>query len=218
MADNRARRQRASDEQVPDELILAAAERAERHHPRPGAPATLATILEHLALARRSAAGRSVRVALERLADDGLLRRASVHGVAVWELTAQGRARVDRHALAALPDSPQLRAWRTAHTTAAQEIDRFGDEVASALSQAEALLARPACSSDEWFALAGHLRRVCWRMGSAVHCLREWPQPDDAVADVDRLLDGSEMAMPEDERVRLRALRAGRRNIRLWRE
>ncbi len=45
-----------------DELVLAAVERAERHRPRPGAPASLRAVLEHLAhRARRSAAGRSVR-------------------------------------------------------------------------------------------------------------------------------------------------------------
>jgi hypothetical protein len=40
-------------------------------------------------------------------------------------------------------------------------------------------------SSDAWFALARRFEKQCERLGSATYCLQEWPEPDDASADID---------------------------------
>jgi hypothetical protein len=47
------------------------------------------------------------------------------------------------------------------------------------------LLAASERSSDEWFVLGERLSAACKRVGSATHCLHEWAEPTDAVADVD---------------------------------
>lgn len=205
-----------------DELVLAAVERAERHRPRPGAPASLRTVLEHLAIAGRSAAGRSVADALERMKDGGWVKRSRAHGRTVWGLTAGGRGRLAGARrggrLDALPDSPQHRAWLQARTAAAQEMKRFRADVRAALAEAEALLDDAPAGSDLWFEAGAHLGCACRRLGSACHCLYEWEEPEDDRADLDSLSEDGEQELPDRERSRRRALRAGRRNIRLWRE
>jgi hypothetical protein len=39
--------------------------------------------------------------------------------------------------------------------------------------------------SETWFTISERLRSV-WVPGSATYCLREWPEPDDARADVEK--------------------------------
>ncbi len=95
-------------------------------------------------------------------------------------------------------------------------------DAAAALAEAEALLGRtrPGGLGTPIVvrARAAHLRGDCRRLGSACHCLHEWPEPDDDRADLDSLSEDGEPELPDRERSRRRALRAGRRNIRLWRE
>jgi hypothetical protein len=201
--------------------VVAAVERAAHHRGKLPPAVPVWAILEHLALARRSAAARHVRSRLSALQEAGLLDSSRRHGVATWELTSAGQRRLQRArrsgGLPALPESPQHRAWRNARTSAGQEIDRFRASVREHLDEALlALAADPPPRSDDWFELADALQRSCRRLGSASYCLREWPEPEDAYADLDAGIDPGDAAIEHNQLVRLRALRTGRRNVALW--
>lgn len=211
---------------VPDPLVLAAIDRAERHdpHDRPGVPAWV--LYEHLSISKRSGAARRVRARLDTLETAGSIARLRRHGVPTWTLTSTGRRRLARARRAgdvpALPESPQHREWREARALAAQEIGRFhlaareDVDTATGLLDALAFKASPAPLSDAWFELSERLERSLRRLGSAAHCLNEWPEPDDAHADIDDTTDPSDAVLDEDARKHAVARRAGRRNIRLW--
>jgi hypothetical protein len=204
-----------------DELILAAVDRAARHRARDTPAVPVWAILDHLTLPRRSAAARHVGSRLSALHVAGWLESARRHGIATWALTSAGRRRLQsaRGAgrLPALPESPQHRAWRNAHTTAGQEIERFRASLREQLREAAlALDADPTPHSDDWFELGDALQRAFRRLASASYCLHEWLEPDDAHADLDHGLDLADEALKHSERVRRRALRAGRRNVALW--
>jgi hypothetical protein len=204
-----------------DELVLAALERAALHRGKVPPAVPVWAILEHLALARRSAAARHVRSRLDALRGGGWLESSRSHGIATWALTGSGQRRLQRTRrtgeLPALPESPQHRAWSNARTTAGQEIERFREAVREHLQEAALLLAadRPP-RSDDWFELADALQRSCRRLGSASYCRREWPEPEDAHADLDDGVDPGDEALEHSELVRRRALRTGRRNVALW--
>jgi hypothetical protein len=209
-----ARRAPASDEQV-----LAAVERAGRHRAGPSRAVAMWMILDHLSAPRRSREARNVRSRLRALHAAGLLELSRRHGVATWELTRAGIERLGRvdRALARLPESPQHRAWRNARTVAAQEIGRLRASLGERLAHATLLLdAEAPPSSDDWFELAADLQRVCRSVGAASYCLREWIEPDDARADVDEQSAPGDEQLGPPARARRRALRAGRRNVRLW--
>jgi hypothetical protein len=204
-----------------DELILAATDRAARHRARDTSAVPVWAILDHLALTRRSAGARHVRARLNAMHAAGWLESARRHGTATWELTRAGQRRLQnmRHVseLPALPESPQHRAWRNAHTTAGQEIERFRTGLRERLREAALLLdTDPSPRSDDWLELADALQRAARRMASASHCLYEWAEPNDASADLDDGLDPADEALAHGERVHRRALRAGRRNVALW--
>ncbi|HTW41029.1 MAG TPA: hypothetical protein VMD79_01795 [Solirubrobacteraceae bacterium] len=207
----------------PDELVLAALERAARHQARetPAVPAW--TLLEHLAIPRRSAAARHVSARLAAMQASGWVQRSRRHGAPTWELTAAGerqlrRAR-DSGALAALPESPQHRTWRIAHTAAEQEIERFRADLRRRLERAAQLLdARERPHSDSWLELGEELQHACRRLASASYCLHEWAEPDDARADIDEHIEPGDEALDAPQRAQRRARRAGRRNVRLWDE
>jgi|HubBroStandDraft_2_1064218.scaffolds.fasta_scaffold00023_20 hypothetical protein len=205
-----------------DELILAAVDRAARHRARDTPAVPVWAILDHLALPRRSAGARHVRSRLNAMHAAGLLESARRHGIATWELTRAGQRRLQSvlraGELPALPESPQHRAWRNAHTTAGQEIERFRMRLREQLHEAALLLDADPSPSDDWFELADTLQRAARRVASASHCLYEWIEPDDAIADLDDGLDPADEALARSERVRRRALRAGRRNVALWDE
>jgi len=217
-----------------DELVLAAVERAVRHQPPAGAHTGSAqrarprgvpvwTILEHLQLARRSAQARDVRARLAALLAEGALECERRHGVQTWRLGDAGAARLRRTrrggGLPALPESPQHCAWRNARTLAAQEIERLRGEARGCCERAQRLLAtKQPAGSDAWLELAEQTSRAFRVLASASHCLYEWAEPDDARADVDERVEDADAALGEDERRRVRARRAGRRNIRLWRD
>lgn len=206
-----------------DALVLAAIERAASHRARDTSAVPAWAIFDHLAVRRRSAAARHVRARLEALHAAGSLERSRRHGVPAWELTGLGRRRLRRARRDGeeldLPESPQHQAWRNARATAAQEIERLRMRLGARLDHAGALLAaREPPPSDAWFELAEDLKRACWRVASASYCLYEWREPDDASADVDEHLDPRDEQLPPQQRARRRALRAGRRNVRLWDE
>jgi len=221
MAESDAHPPADTSERVSAELLLAAIERAALHQARDTDAVPLWSILEHLAVTPRSAAARQVRAQLAVMEDGGWLQRSRRHGVPTWALTEMGSCRLRRaqHSgeLGELPESPQHRAWRAARTTADQEIERFRRRLDEHLQHGAALLyAAPPTPSDAWFELAEELQRACRRLGSSSYCLREWSEPDDARADVDECFDPGDAQLDEDERVRRRTRRAGRRNVRLW--
>ena len=195
---------------IPDDVVLAAVERAERHRGRSGAPVWV--IFEHLAIPRRS---RRVRVQIRAPVGQGALRETRSHGVILWEPTPSGRRRLTRMPPVELPESPQHQAWRNARTLAEHEIGRFRDGLRTLLDEATALL-NESGTSDLWFDLAERLRLSARRLGSATYCLREWAEPDDEVADLDDYVEGDDQWLGREERQRRRTLRAGRRNTRLW--
>ena len=223
MPDPDPRRRTTQSVRPPDELVLAAIERAARHQPhhRPAVPVW--TILEHLALRARSAPARHVRARLQALHAAGSLECVRRHGVTTWALTSCGRRRVRRAASAGelppLPESPQHRAWRNARMAAAQELERFRELLRERVERAAALLdAEPAPHSDAWLELGDELQRACRRLASASHCLHEWAEPDDSRADIDAHLEPADRRLTPAQRKLTRARRAGRRNILLWDE
>jgi hypothetical protein len=206
-----------------DELVLAAVERAARHRPHHRSTVPVWAILEHLGLRARSAPARHVRARLDALQAAGSLDCARRHGIPTWALTSAGRRRLRRAASAgevpALPESPQHRAWRNAHTAAAQELERFRRLARERLERGEALLdADPPPHSDAWLELAEELQRACRRLASASHCMYEWDEPDDARADIDEHVEPADSRLDPAQRKLTRARRAGRRNILLWDE
>jgi hypothetical protein len=199
-----------SPRSIPDEMVLAAIDRAERHRRRSGVPVWL--IFEHLGIPRRS---RNVRGQLRALAQAGAIAPIRAHGTEQWTLTPAGRRRVRRSTSIELPESPQHRAWRNARTLAGEEINRFRDGLRDAIADASALLDE-GTTSDVWFQMADRLRAAAWRLGSAVYCLCEWAEPTDDIADLDERSDPADRTLAPTERARRETRRTGRRNTGLW--
>jgi len=215
----------AATDMPTDDVLLAAARRAALHDPRGRDRAPIWAVLEHLDIPRRSTRGRAVRVRLLALEQRGLLARSSAHGVPMWSLTAAGARRLKRVERAGapivLPESPQHRAWRQTRTLAAEEIDRFAERLRESATEASRLLQLDRdgpVSSDAWLELGARMTRDARLLASARHCLSEWPEPDDASADVDTLSAPGDELLEHDRLRALRVLRAGRRNTLLWRE
>ena len=206
---------------VPDELVLAAIERAERHRARdhPGVPFTAA--VEHLGLPPGAWTTRRLRPQFEALERMGVLERSRRHGLVMWGLTRRGRQRLSNarraRRLSPLPESPQHIAWREARASARERVGEFRNGLRSALNDAVAVLdTGRRTNSDTWFELGERLQRACWRVGSATHCLYEWAEPADDRADVDNRRAPSDRDLSPAERARRHGRRAGRRNIKLW--
>ena len=206
-------------ELIPDELILAAIDRAMRHRHNVSA-VTKNSIYLHLAIPTRSGPARHVHRRLPALEETGAVERARRNSATVWSVTSAGRRRLKRARRAGmveLPESPQHRAWRDAHLLAGQEIERLRRELRDRLIHAlHAVDKQSQASSDVFFELAERLHRECRRFASASYCLHEWVEPDDAHADIDDRLEAGEQSLPRTERARLRSKRAGRRNVRYW--
>ncbi len=174
-----------------DELVLAAIERAEHHHPLKDEPGVaLSAIKEHLGMPHNGWTTRQLRPRLTQLETIGLVDTRRRHGRDLWHLTGKGKRLVAAlraaGALPALPESPQHQRWQKARTAASERIDGFREDARAALAEAIALLeAEEPPPSDAWFAMSHHLRHTCWRLGSATYCLTEWAEPDDAQLDID---------------------------------
>ncbi len=206
-----------------EDLVMAAIERAVRHRAADAPSVPAWAILEHLDVPRRSGAARHVRAVLVSLAQAARVEPSRAHGVEVWALTDAGRRRLQRlrraGSIPPLPESPQHREWRQANTAAAQEAARFASILRERLGEAVSLLdADPPPHSDAWLELADTLRGACRRLGSSIHCLYEWPEPTDELADVDERLEPGDEDLAPAVRARRRTRRTGRRNVRLWRE
>jgi hypothetical protein len=113
-----------------------------------------------------------------------------------------------------LPESPQHRKWRHFREAAAEQIEQYRRECQALLSEASALLdAGSRARSDSWLCLADRLPDAARSIGAALYCLSEWPEPDDARADVDDYVDSGDDKLDPQKRARLRYLRTGRRSI-----
>jgi hypothetical protein len=174
---------------IPDDLILAALERAELHTPRAEPGVMYSVIVDHLGLRMGSATGRVLVPRLAALEDADLVAGRKQHSVIKWQLTREGRekleaARADAR-LGELPESPQHRHWREAHAAATQRIGRFRASLRRSLIEAIALLARSEADSAAWSQAGERLEQECRRLSSATYCLQEWAEPSDAAADTD---------------------------------
>lgn len=179
---------RGSD--LPDEMILAALERADLHaYRKPGV--LFSTLKEHLGLPRGSGSGRILRPRIRALQAEKLVQQAKMSGCEVWMLTDEGHAHLEAarqaHQLLPLPESPQHRKWREARDQAKERIGEFRERLLMTLKDAEALLAASsATSSDDWFLLGERMGEDCSRLGSATYCLSEWAEPNDTTADLEQ--------------------------------
>jgi hypothetical protein len=88
--------------------------------------------------------------------------------------------------------------------------------VRRAVDNASGLLSDDHVRSDDWFELGERLRRACWQLGSATHCLREWAAPDEQRPDTDGYVEPDDEKLSTPERSQRRSRRAGRRNTRNW--
>jgi hypothetical protein len=175
---------------VSDALVLAAMDRAQRHNPNGYDYGVLwSRLVEHLGFIHAPATTFKLRPQLSRLRAAGLVEHHKARGYTVWRLTSDGRkqlakARRKREDLR-LPESPQHRLWREARATAAGRIEGIREQLHGTLSEASNLLDADSGDSDAWFDLCRRLLKRCERYGSMTYCVREWPEPDDAHADIE---------------------------------
>lgn len=173
------------------ELVLAAIDRAYRHRRITEQPGVrLVAVKAHLDLPHNGATTLRLRPLLQNLEADGLIEQIRVRSHDLWQLTRSGHTRLtttrDASGLDQLPESPQHRRWRETHAAAGERIGGFKDDLREAVGEAAWLLdADRQPASGEWYVLGERLSRICVRIGSATHCLYEWPEPDDARPDVD---------------------------------
>jgi hypothetical protein len=203
---------------VSDALVLAAAERAERHRPRGGPGVMLGDVFAHMGFLYNGAATRQLRPRLDVLLSAGALEQTRRHGIKLWTLTGKGRRRLaqarSKGEAAELPESPQHRKWRYSRTTAGEQIEGYREELRALIDEAGALLdAGMQAHSDSWFCLAKRLPVLATNIGAAIYCLMEWPEPDDARADIDDYIDPDDSNLDPEERARRRSLRTGRRHV-----
>jgi hypothetical protein len=174
---------------VSDTLVLAAIDRAQRHDPEGYDHGVLWSVMvEHLGFAHSSATTVKLRPQVSRLKAAGLVERRKTGGYTAWRLTSGGRqqlarARRKREELE-LPESPQHRVWRDARATAARRLDGLREQLRGSVAEATTLLDGEG-DSDAYFRLRFRVGSQLERLGAAAYCLHEWPEPDDAHADVD---------------------------------
>jgi ribosome-binding protein aMBF1 (putative translation factor) len=221
---------------ITDVLVLAAVDRAFRHEAgaRGPRPVAIWAVCEHLGVSRRS---RAACEALERLTalEGSALQSEKRRGVQTWQLTRAGKRRLSRirsrGQLPVLPEAPQHKAWRETRADATERFEEFWLGVLDAIEHVQELVELPVAgrapdldappalrgpSSDAWFEAGERVQRACWRLASATYCLWEWPEPDDAQADVDDHSDPCDKAFDAKERGKREARRRGRRTTTLW--
>lgn len=203
-----------SPDVVPDDLILAAVARSERHRSRE--IVSRPNIHEQLGIPSRSGEVRRIKARVAALTEEGCLKQSRRRSIDFWTLTTKGRRRLKRaNVESLLPESPQHQEWRNATTLAAQEIERMRESLRATLAEATERIDSDA-SSDVWFELSARLQRTSWLVGSATYCLREWVEPTDERADTDERSDPSDAGLSRKQKARRVFRRAGRRNFRLW--
>ncbi|MGD9734162.1 MAG: hypothetical protein AB7V58_00920 [Solirubrobacterales bacterium] len=181
---------------VSEMQVLAAVERAHRHGDtvprRDGDMIAHYDIAYHLGFERSGATTRRLLPQLESLREDGSLATKRYKRTDVWTLTARGRGRLAaarrRGTVEPLPESPQHCTWRAAREEAAARIEEIGGAVLATLEEADEVLGgseSPPGDSTRHFEVGRRLQHQFWRLGVAIHCLREWQEPDDTRRDVD---------------------------------
>ncbi len=170
---------------VPDLTMLAAVERAGRHTRHPDKR----TIARLLGFRFSGAASRSIEKQLERLEAAGVVaRKPGRRGREDWLLTDPGRDRLQgrRGDIEPLPESPEHRQWRQCRALAADQLDDAAAKALEALGGAETTIRRRATGDHTATDVAFIQRLLEWRLrrlGVVLYCLRDWPEPDDDVAD-----------------------------------
>ena len=175
-------------EPVSDAIVLAAAERAERHHRGPAEGVTLGEVIEHLGFARVGWTTRSLHPQIDAFLAAGALVPFRRFGFDFLKMTPTGRrwlAQTRRGQEVVLPESPQHREWRHARQQATERVAAMRHPLRETLDEADRLLSNEQIDSDAWYALAPRLHTACRQLGSVTYCLREWPEPHDANADHD---------------------------------
>jgi hypothetical protein len=98
----------------------------------------------------------------------------------LWKARSAGKV--------SLSESPQHRVWRHSRTVAGDRIEGFREALRASVGELGGLLDAGQAPSDAWFEFGKRLSAECRRLGSATYCLSEWAEPDDARADVDKVL------------------------------
>jgi hypothetical protein len=169
-----------------NDLILAAIERAICHRGR-NEPESLGEIKAHLALPHNGWTTLQLRPKLAELEAAGLIEQSKCGRTKIWGLTALGCNRLDavRDEIT-LPEAPQHERWREARRAASERIAGFRGELRGALDEAISLLeAHREADSATWYELSDRLHQAGRLFASAIHCLREWPEPNDSQPDTD---------------------------------
>lgn len=175
-------------EPVSDAQILAAIDRAEVHDRNQRPDAGRWEVAAHLGFVHNSWTTRRLRPQIDALRSAGRIRNVRRCGIDLVALTAAGRRALGKARVAGqvfLPESPQHRSWRHSRTMAADRIDGFREALQTSMAEVGALIDSEPASSEAWFEVGKRLSAECRRLGSATYCLFEWPEPDDARADVD---------------------------------
>jgi DNA-binding PadR family transcriptional regulator len=175
---------------VLDEMVLAALDRAQRHDPHGyDAGVRQERIAGHLGFEHTPATSQKLGPQIVRLKDEGLVVCRTVHGSGAWKLTPAGISQLAiarRSREIRLPESPQHRLWRHARMLAGEHTEAARDALRLTLGEAIALIdSDNDGESDAWFALGARLALEMQRVGTVMHCLREWREPDEQSADVD---------------------------------
>lgn len=204
-------------EPVSDELVLAAVDRAERHRTNQRAGIWWHDIVAHLGFVRSGWTTRQLRPQLNALEAAGMLSKSRRHSTDVWALTDSGReyltSKQQAGAVGELPESPQHRTWRHTRASAAERIGGFRAQVRQGADETARLLeSRQRVRSDAWLQLAERLGPASRGLGLATYCLYEWPEPEDARADIDDYEDPGDDQLAPDLVAKLRWLRQYRRN------
>lgn len=210
-------------EPISDELLLAAVDRAERHREVHPVGVSWADIVAHLGFVRTGWTTLQLRPQRDALIAGGLLAAGRRQGFDVWSLTDAGRAYLEAARqsgpIGELPEAPQHRSWRHVRANAAEALEPLRANARASAEEGLRLLdARQRVRSDAWLLLAERLGKVYRQLGLATHCLYEWPEPDDACADIDDYKDPGDERLGADERGHRRYLRRYRRsqgNLRL---
>lgn len=210
-------------EPISDELLLAAVDRAERHREVHSVGVSWADIVAHLGFVRTGWTTLQLRPQRDALIAGGLLAAGRRQSFDVWSLTDAGRAHLEAAhqsgPISELPEAPQHRVWRHVRANAAETLEPLRASARTSAEEGLRLLdARQRVHSDAWLLLAERLGKVYRQLGLATHCLYEWPEPDDARADIDDYKDPGDEHFDADGRGHLRYLRRYRRsqgNLRL---
>lgn len=170
-----------------DITLLAVLERARKHTDHP----TKSELAAFLGARYSGAAGRSLEEQLQRLRSKSLVRVEPGYRSGFseeWFLTDLGTDRLDlfRSEVGPLPDSPEHAQWRLARGLAAEQFDELEEGARVALRDALEMLAGKGAEELGTAEIADIMASLRWRLarlGVAIYCLGDWPEPDDDVKD-----------------------------------